>query len=534
MVASAGDHDATAENLGTAATGMGRAQEQSELIANQIKSILNDAAEMPYPVEIDQETNQVIAPNTDYLTDDAAAEVAAKVTHLQERIAAVEAAGRLVDADLAQAIRTASTTDTAPAPAPRQIGPFAVPPSVAAAAKPADDAPTSPDSLGGALEQLAGQPVPASAGDSAAGTAPVPLDPKAVESAKATARRILQDQGVPADQIEARLDAMIAAARQPLSDYKPTEKPGPAPSVSDGFAEGWFNTEEHLQDLIAANGLEDFKDSWTDTAKGTWERITNPIDSWTEEVEHATKYPGHYLGEQLGETAVTAPGAILGGEAALVARAGAGELDDLAAAGANAHTPVPNDLIDNPTPTIDHPIPLPGSDHHTPVVGDHAGGSSPHAPVAGGPLPADSPLFDGYHPTPPGPEFTNPDGSLVYPDDSLPSKPYAVQGTVVPEAELPAGTVVDRFGHPGGAWLAPDGTPFTERALPPGSAQKDYFQYVVDDPTALPPGYHVEQSDAASWFHQPGGGTQYRIIAPPGEEASVQKLLDSGFLKEIE
>lgn len=371
MMASAGDHDAVAENLVGAAAGMGRAQEQAELIATQIKNLLDDAAEAPHPLEIDQDTNQVIPPNTDYLTDEAAAEVAAKVTELQERVAAVLAAGRLVDADLAQAIRTATQAgETAATPAPGQIGPFPVPPSVAAA-KPADEAPTSPDSLDGALEQLAGKPVPASAGDPAAGAAPVRLDPARVEQFKALARQAMQRDGVPADQIEARLDAMVAAARQPLSDDKPIEKPGPGPSVSDGFAEGWFGAEERLKDLIGANGWEEFKDSWTDTAKGTWERITNPVDSWTAEVEHATKHPGHWLGEQLGQTAYTAPGVILGGEAALAAR-GAGELGDLAAAGAHTHSPVPNDLIDNPTPTgtFDHP---------TPLVGDHSGGYSPYA-----------------------------------------------------------------------------------------------------------------------------------------------------------
>lgn len=236
MMASAGDHDAAAANLGTAATGMGRAQDQAELVVIQIKSILDDASDPPYPVAVDQDTNQVIAPNADYLTDEAAAEVAAKVTDLQERIAAVLAAGRLVDADLAQAIGTATGAGEAAAtPAREQIGPFAVPPSVAA--KPADDAPTPPDSLDGALEQLAGQPVPASAGDPAASTAPVPLDPKAVESAKATARRILQDQGVPPDQIEQRLDAMVAAAQnrcRPTRRRNPPRTPGRAPVSPTG------------------------------------------------------------------------------------------------------------------------------------------------------------------------------------------------------------------------------------------------------------------------------------------------------------
>jgi hypothetical protein len=108
------------------------------------------------------------------------------------------------------------------------------------------------------------------------------------------------------------------------------------------------------------------------------------------------------------------------------------------------------------------------------------------------------------------------------------------RGTVVPDAELPSGTHLARFGYPGGAWLSPEATPFAELALPPGSALKPYFEYVVvDDPTKLPPGFHIEQSQVAPWFHQPGGGIQYRVIGPDGADAPVQALIDSGFLKDL-
>ena len=115
----------------------------------------------------------------------------------------------------------------------------------------------------------------------------------------------------------------------------------------------------------------------------------------------------------------------------------------------------------------------------------------------------------------------------------LPTKPYAVPGTVIPNANLQPGTVLGRFGYPGGAYLAPDGTPFAELALPPDSALKPYYQYVVDDPTALPPGWHIEQSQVASWFHQPGGGQQYRIIDEFGNSGNVEELVRWGFLRRI-
>lgn len=188
---------------------------------------------------------------------------------------------------------------------------------------------------------------------------------------------------------------------------------------------------------------------------------------------------------------------------------------------------VPHDIVDGPdakpSPDIDHSSPL----------NEAPDGPQTHAPApdVAPPLPPDSPLFNGYEPIPPGPEFTNADGGLIYPDDSLPEKPYAIPGTVIDNAQIPQGTVIDRFGYPSGAYLSPEGVPFAERALPPDSALKPYHQYVVDDPSKLPPGWRIEQSQAAPWFHQPGGGTQYRIIAPDGDEASVDALIEWGFLR---
>ncbi|MGB3895477.1 MAG: TNT domain-containing protein [Mycolicibacter sinensis] len=203
--------------------------------------------------------------------------------------------------------------------------------------------------------------------------------------------------------------------------------------------------------------------------------------------------------------------------------------DDLGIHHPGVHTPV--------TTSGDHIPPLTTADHGPPVLAhEHVPHSGPHVPAPAAevhPLPADSPLFDGHHPIEPGPQFTDPAGHLIYPNDSLASKPYAIPGSVIPDADLAAGTELGRFGHPGGAYLAPEGTPFAQLSLPPSSATKPYYTYVVNDPTALPPGWHIEQSRAAPWFHQPGGGIQYRVMAPPGQEASVDALIESGYLKEV-
>jgi hypothetical protein len=135
-------------------------------------------------------------------------------------------------------------------------------------------------------------------------------------------------------------------------------------------------------------------------------------------------------------------------------------------------------------------------------------------------------------------EFRNNDGSLRYPDEDDPAKPYTIPGTVrdLSPAEIASrldGQVWDRLGHPGGAWLAPEGTPYPERAVAPGSLDREYHGYRVHAENPLPSGWRIEESRVAPWFGQPGGGLQYRIIAPPGMKSRVQDLIGTGFLEEL-
>jgi hypothetical protein len=393
------------------------------------------------------------------------------------------------------------------------------------------DGTKQPDSLDSALDQLAGKPGDGSAvpgSHAAAGPgAQVPLDPKKVEQFKSLARQAMLNDGVPQDQIEARLDAMVAAAQKPLAPYTPP-KPDkmPPPGFGEGFADRWFDTEQGIKNLLGQGGpgAPGVLESWRDLIKSTNDQLTNPVGAAVDEVKGALNSPSgaYYLGGKAADGAIAAPGLMFGGEGALVARGGA--LDDLAGVGA-----IPHDVIDSPTTTGTF-------EHHTPApLGDvpsHHGAPAPVFDAPPPPLPPEHLLFDGYDPTPPGPDFTTPDGGLIYPDDSLPSKPYAVPGTIIDNAQLAAGTELGRFGYPGGTYLAPEGTPFADLSLPPDSAAKPYYQYVVDEPSSLPPGWRIEQSQAAPWFDQPGGGTQYRIIAPEGVQASVQTLVDWGFLRE--
>ncbi|WP_226599130.1 TNT domain-containing protein [Streptomyces violascens] len=113
------------------------------------------------------------------------------------------------------------------------------------------------------------------------------------------------------------------------------------------------------------------------------------------------------------------------------------------------------------------------------------------------------------------------------------------------------GELMDRFGSPGrfdkaagkvegGGFLAPkDGTPYSQRALPPSNVSADV--------SASGPGYHVykwvkpwgpaevakygdiKAGKIAPWFDQPGGGTQYLL---PGK-ANVERLKQDGYLVEV-
>ncbi len=101
------------------------------------------------------------------------------------------------------------------------------------------------------------------------------------------------------------------------------------------------------------------------------------------------------------------------------------------------------------------------------------------------------------------------------------------------------GEVLDRFGSPDGRYLAPDGTPFPERAMPPDSldptAEVDlnYHRYEVLKPFDVPTGY------IAPAFGQPGGGLQMFVDgnkfpdALPTDRVNVQWLLDHDYLKEV-
>ena len=88
---------------------------------------------------------------------------------------------------------------------------------------------------------------------------------------------------------------------------------------------------------------------------------------------------------------------------------------------------------------------------------------------------------------------------------------------------LPPGTRVDRFGYPGGTFVSPEGVPYTNRALAPGTENKPYKIYEVLKPV------EVQSGPIKPWFDERGGGVQWEF------DKSVADLLDdaNGVLKEV-
>jgi hypothetical protein len=123
----------------------------------------------------------------------------------------------------------------------------------------------------------------------------------------------------------------------------------------------------------------------------------------------------------------------------------------------------------------------------------------------------------------------------VYPpDDGFVSHHGVVDRNPV---HLAQGTRVDRFGFPGGSFLAPARTPYGDRGLPPqnlntpqGAPVANYHLYCVAK------SFTVDAGMTAPWFGQRGLGMQYKLMGAylpqAGTRLSVTWLLDNGYLVE--
>jgi hypothetical protein len=127
-------------------------------------------------------------------------------------------------------------------------------------------------------------------------------------------------------------------------------------------------------------------------------------------------------------------------------------------------------------------------------------------------------------------------GGWIYPPDNG----YVIgpDGRPVEWRErLRAGQRIDRYGSEFGSFLAPAGSLYAERSIPPQSLDStppercNYHDYrVLKD-------FVVDAGPVAPWFAQPGYGLQYQLDATliPGAPASVNVmwLVNNGYLARV-
>jgi hypothetical protein len=127
-------------------------------------------------------------------------------------------------------------------------------------------------------------------------------------------------------------------------------------------------------------------------------------------------------------------------------------------------------------------------------------------------------------------------GGWIYPPDNG----YVIGPNGQPvewQQQLRVGQQIDRYGSEYGSFLAPAGSLYAERSIPPQSldgnpaATCNYHDYrVLKD-------FTVDAGPVAPWFAQPGYGLQYQLNSSlvPGAPASVNVmwLVNNGYLARV-
>ncbi len=353
-------------------------------------------------------------------------------------------------------------------------------PTGAADAPPAG-VPRAPAGVGGKPRSLEEMLLPA-------GAVPLPQpSPAEMENAKALLRKVMIGDGVPPDQVEARVNEAVAGAQRWIDQggippYIPPEpKPLPPPGFGEGFGDRWRATEESIHNLLGVGprGASGALQSWEQMLEGTVETAQNPLGAAVGEVQNAlnSPSPAYYLGGKASDAAFALPAMLFGPEGAMV-RAGL------------------------PAETITE-------------------GGAPLAVVRGWD-PTGGMTWDDF-----ASQFGTPH-SRSYPlNDGFPP------GYIPQPAQLPEGAIIDRFGSGYGRYLAPDGTPFPDRALAPESVGGDYNRYMVTG-KPLPPGWQIVEGPVQAYYGQTPspGSLQYMVLGPDGVKVSVKELVDRGILDE--
>ncbi|MBB4854716.1 hypothetical protein HNP40_002103 [Mycobacteroides chelonae] len=233
------------------------------------------------------------------------------------------------------------------------------------------------------------------------------LQAKDVPAFKDLTRQNLQRQGVPADQIESRVNDAVTRAQTPhfLPDADPMRRPGEVPlhnSPGDRFNDIMGRASDSATKTVdgqieqakiltgqAGPGAPGVAEAWEElglnAARQAHELTTDPLAAPKMGIEEAKEFYNH-PGESIGKNMILGTEALatggVGGEAAAGARGLLGDLTgteghalthgiDDAAPG---HPPTPHSVeppssATHPAPVTDHPAPVGGLDHPTPNAG---------------------------------------------------------------------------------------------------------------------------------------------------------------------
>ncbi|OHU61460.1 ATP nucleotide 3'-pyrophosphokinase [Mycobacteroides chelonae] len=263
-------------------------------------------------------------------------------------------------------------------------------------AVPVGDKNVDPSKLGG-LGAIPGVRDAATGREPPAKLAPA-LQGKDVPAFKAMTREVLTRQGVPADQIEARVNAAVESAQNPhlVRTDVPSASPTDPKYINRDFGEQFNRFTNGISDSAtktvddqieqakiltgqAGPGAPGVAEAWKElginAARQAHELTTDPLAAPKMGIEQAKDFynnPSEFIGKNIihGTEALATGG--IGGEAAVGAR---GLLGDLTGTEGRALT----HGLDDATPGH-HPAP--GGDHHAPASSDHLGGTGgDHSPA---------------------------------------------------------------------------------------------------------------------------------------------------------
>ncbi|RSM90441.1 DUF4237 domain-containing protein [Kibdelosporangium aridum] len=119
------------------------------------------------------------------------------------------------------------------------------------------------------------------------------------------------------------------------------------------------------------------------------------------------------------------------------------------------------------------------------------------------------------------------DGYVIGPD----GKPLIFR------TKLVNGQLIDRYGSEFGQYLAPIGSPYASRSIPPQSLVSTPAAYCNYRAYRVTRSFTVDSGPIAPWFAQPGHGWQYQLKTEhvPGAPSplNVKWLLDNGYLERV-